>query len=142
MVATPPPAAKTEAPSETMVGSGARPETESRQKSAERAADSIRAAPAAPRLAAKRAQPPADVIARVAVKDRDAAERELTQLIAGVGGSETQRRQEGDTTIVEALIPQARYAEFSASLARIGPWQVEAERPDLPAQVRVILRLQ
>jgi hypothetical protein len=44
--------------------------------------------------------------------------------------------------VVEAVIPQPRYAEFSASLARIGPWRVEAERPDLPAQVRVILRLQ
>jgi len=129
-VAPAPPAAKTEAPSETKVGSVASPEAENRQKAAE------------PRLAAKRAQPSADVIARVAVKDRDAAERDLAQLIARVGGSETQRRQEADSTIVEALIPQARYAEFSESLARIGPWQVEAERPDLPAQVRVILRLQ
>ncbi len=142
VVATPPPPAKTEPPSETMVGSGARPETESRQKSAERAADSVRAAPAAPRLAAKRAQAPADVIARVAVKDRDAAERELTQLIARVGGSAGPRRQEDDATVVEALIPQARYGEFSQGLAQIGDWRVEAERPDLPAQMRIILRLQ
>jgi len=142
VAATPPPAAKPEAPSETTVGRGARPETESRQESVGRAADSVRAAPAAPRLAAKRAQPPADVIARVAVKDRDAAEHELTRLIARVGGTATQRRREDDTTVLEALIPQARYAEFSQGLAQIGTWQVEAERGDLPAQVRVILRLQ
>ncbi len=141
-VAATPPAAKTEAPSETKVGSVASPEAENRQKAAEQAARSLGTAPAAPRLAAKRAQPAADVIARIAVKDRDAAERELAQLIARVGGSETQRRHENDATVVEALIPQARYAEFSESLARIGPWQVEGERPDLPAQVRVILRLQ
>jgi hypothetical protein len=141
-VAATQPGAKTETPSETKVGSVAPPEAESRQKAAEGAARSLGTDSTAPRLAAKRAQPSADVIARVAVKDRDAAGRDLAQLITRVGGSETQRRQEGDTTIVEALIPQARYAEFSESLARIGPWQVEAERPDLPAQVRVILRLQ
>ena len=140
-VAATPPAAKTEALSESKVGSVASPEAENRQKAAEQAARSL-ATPPAPRLAAKRAQPTADVIARVAVKDRGAAERDLTQLIARVGGSETQRREEANSTIVEALIPQARYAEFSESLARIGPWQVETERPDLPAQVRVILRLQ
>jgi hypothetical protein len=141
-VAAPPPGAKSEAPSETMVGRSARPEAESRQKAAEQAAEPGRATPAAPRLAAKRAQPSADVIARVAVKDRDAAERELTQLIARVGGSAAHRRREDDATVVEALIPQARYGEFSQGLAQIGEWHVEAERADLPAQMRVILRLQ
>jgi hypothetical protein len=43
--------------------------------------------------------------------------------------------------VIEAVIPEPRYAEFSESLARIGAWQVEAARPDLPARVRVILRL-
>jgi len=141
------PPAKTEAaPSENMAGV-ARPEADSRQRvfSPTPSGDSTRAAPSAPsspRLAAKRALPPADVVARVAVKDRDAAERDLTTLIARLGGSVTQRRRDDETTVVEAVIPQPRYAEFSASLASIGSWQVEAERPDLPAQVHVILRLQ
>ncbi|HEY7652447.1 MAG TPA: zf-HC2 domain-containing protein [Methylomirabilota bacterium] len=139
-VAAPPPAAK-EAPSDRKVEGVPGPEAENRQKAAEQAARSLGTPPAAPRLAAKRAQPPADVIAGASVKDRDAAERDLAQVIARGGGRQTQRRQEGATTIVEALIPQARYAEFSESLARIGPWQVQAERPDLPAQLRVILRL-
>ena len=81
-------------------------------------------------------------MARVAVKDRDAAERELAALIARLGGSVTQRRREDETTVVEAVIPQPRYAEFAENVARIGAWRVEAERPDLPAQVHVILRLQ
>jgi len=45
-------------------------------------------------VAAKRAPPSADVVARVAVKDRDAAERELASLIARVDGRQTQRRRE------------------------------------------------
>jgi hypothetical protein len=136
------PEAKTEAASRENVAGAARPEAEGRQKALQPSADSARAAPSSARLAAKRAVPPADVVARVAVKDRDAAELELAALIARVGGSVTQRRHEDDATVVEAVIPQPRYAEFAASLARIGPWRVEAERPDLPAQVRVILRLQ
>jgi hypothetical protein len=139
-VAATPPAAKTEPPSESQVGSGARMEAASRKELLERPPDPVRAAPA-PKLAAQRAQPSADVVARVAVKDRDAAERELAQLIARVGGSEAQRRRADAATTVEALIPQARYAEFAQGLTQIGTWQVESERPDLPTQVRVILRL-
>ena len=81
-------------------------------------------------------------MARVSVKDRDAAERDLAELIARVGGRVAERRSEAEVTVVEALIPQPRYGEFAESVARIGAWRVEAERGDLPAQVRVILRLQ
>jgi hypothetical protein len=120
--------------------SAARPEAERRQ-SLERSPDSGRAAPA-PRMAAKRAPGSADGVTRVAVADRDAAERELAALIARVGGRVAERRGEDAAIVVEAVVPQPRYAEFSEGLGRIGSWQVEAERPDLPAQVRVILRLQ
>ncbi len=93
----------------------ARSEAESRQRVLAPSAtgDSARAAPSASKLAAKRVLPSADVVARVAVRDRDAAERELTALIARLGGSVTQRRREDETTVVEAVIPQPRYAEFS-----------------------------
>jgi hypothetical protein len=135
------PPAKTEAvPSENVAGA-VRPESEIRQRALQTAEDS-RAAGASARLGAKKAAPPADVVARVAVKDRDAAERELAALVARLGGAVTQRRREEEATVVEAVIPQARYAEFSESLTRIGSWRVEAERPDLPAQIRVVLRLQ
>jgi hypothetical protein len=134
---------KTEAaPSENVAGA-VRPESEARQRAASprTTLDSVRAAPPPPKLAAKRVLPSADVVARVGVKDRDAAERELTVLIARLGGSVTQRRREDEATVVEAVIPQPRYAEFSDSVGRIGAWQVEAERADLPAQIHVILRL-
>jgi hypothetical protein len=117
-------------------------DAESRPQAPPRGLESTRAAPSSPGLMAKRALPSADVVARVAVKDRDAAERELAALLARVGGSVTQRRAEEDATVIEAVIPQPRYAEFSEGLARVGAWQVESERPDLPARVRVILRLQ
>jgi hypothetical protein len=116
-------------------------QAENRQPPAESSADAARGAPAAPRLAAKRAKP-SDVVTGIAVRDRDAAERGLTDLIARVGGRETGRRREEEATVVEAVVPQARYAEFAQGLARLGTWRVEAERPDLPAQVHVILRLQ
>jgi len=114
---------------------------ENRQSAREPSADATRGAPAAPRLAAKRAAP-SDVVAGIAVRDRDAAERDLAELIARVGGRETGRRREQEATVVEAVVPQARYAEFTQSLGRLGAWRVEAERPDLPAQVHVIMRLQ
>jgi hypothetical protein len=116
-------------------------QAENRQPPAESSADAARGAPAAPRAAAKRAKP-SDVVAGIAVRDRDAAERDLTELIARVGGRETGRRREEEASVVEAVVPQARYAEFTQALARLGAWRVEAERPDLPAQVHVILRLQ
>jgi hypothetical protein len=108
---------------------------------AESSADAARGAAAASRLAAKRAAP-RDEVAGIAVRDRDAAERDLSDLITRVGGRETARRREEEVTVVEAVVPQARYAEFTQGLARLGAWRLEAERPDLPSQVHVTLRLQ
>jgi len=142
MAKTEAPAAKASGPSENVTGAP-RPETDARRQALEPPGGSSRMAPAVPGVAAKRAQPPAaDVVARVSVKDRDAAEGDLARLIARVDGRQTERRREDDATVVEALIPQSRYAEFARALAAIGPWRVEAERPDLPSQVRVILRLE
>jgi len=135
------PAARSAGPAENVTGAP-RSESDARRQALDPAGGSTRMAPAAPGVAAKRVQPSADVVARVSVTDRDAAERDLARLIAQVDGRQTQRRREDDATIVEAFIPQSRYAEFSQSLAAIGPWRVEAERPDLPSQVHVILRLQ
>lgn len=131
-------------PASTVEGALQKSQAENRQTPVPPAAEGSRgapAAPASPRLAAKRA-PSADAVTGIAVRDRDAAERDLAELIARVGGRETGRRREEEATIVEAVVPQPRYAEFTQSLARLGAWRVEAERSDLPAQVHVILRLQ
>jgi len=144
-VAAPPPEVKAQVKQEAEnAAAAARAELESRQRVPAPGAsgDSARVTPSGSKLAAKRVLPSADVVARVGVRDRDAAERELAALVSRLGGSVTQRRREDEATVVEAVIPQPRYAEFSDGVARIGAWQVEAERPDLPAQVHVILRLQ
>ena len=125
----PAPRAKTESPAESRQG-------ENREQSL----DAARSTPSQ-RLAAKRAAP-ADVVARIAVRDRDAAEADLTSLIGRVGGRETGRRREAEATVVEAIVPQAGYAELIQGLAALGSWKLEAERSDLPSEVRVILRLQ
>ncbi|HET8533112.1 MAG TPA: zf-HC2 domain-containing protein [Methylomirabilota bacterium] len=140
-----PPAATAPAapsPSAKVEGRAEERQADNRQPSAEQGGPAGGAAPAAPRLAAKRAAPSTDVVAGIAVRDREAVERDLAELIVRVGGRETGRRREEEATVVEAVVPQARYAEFTQGLARLGAWRVEAERPDPPAQVHVILRLQ
>jgi hypothetical protein len=132
-----PPVARTESRS-----AGPSPsEADDRRKAEEPAAGAFRAAPSASKLAANLAHPSADVVARATMKDRAAAERDLTDLVARVGGTEVTRRLDGEAIIVEALIPLAGYPDFVQGLASLGPWQIDARRADLPAPVRVFLRL-
>ena len=143
--AAPAPAAPSAAPPEVKTES--RPasppplEADNRQKAQQPVAGASRAAPSVSKLATDLAQPSADVVARATVKDREAAERDLSDLVARVGGTEMKRRRDGEAIIVEALIPLTGYTDFVQGLASLGPWQIEAKRPDLPAQIRVFLRL-
>jgi hypothetical protein len=103
---------------------------------------------AAPAPAAKREKPsgaasPAkdsavDVALQVSVKDRGAAERDLTTLLTRVGGSRLGRNQ-GSTILV--VVPQSKYPDFTRGLARIGAWHMEAGRSSLPDPVRLAVRL-
>ena len=95
----------------------------------------------APPRSAMRVLPSADVVGRLAVKDRDAAERALGELLARSGGVVMARREEAGATVVEVAVPKAAYLEFSQGLARIGAWHPEGEASDLPPNVRVTLRL-
>ena len=96
--------------------------------------------PALPR-SGMRILPSADVAGRLEVKDRDAAERALGDLLARAGGVVMARRVDGGATVVEVAVPKAAYLEFSQGLARIGAWHPEGEASDLPPNVRVTLRL-
>jgi len=96
--------------------------------------------PAPPR-SGMRILPSADVAGRLEVKDRDAAERALGDLLARAGGVVMARRVDGGATVVEVAVPKAAYLEFSQGLARIGAWHPEGEASDLPLNVRVTLRL-
>jgi hypothetical protein len=98
-------------------------------------------APAAPSGSAMRKLPSADVVGRLAVKDRHAAERALGELLARSGGAVISRREEGGTTVVEVAVPRTAYPEFRQGLARLGVWRSESEPSALPPDVRVTLRL-
>jgi len=98
-------------------------------------------APAVPPRSAMRVLPSADVVGRLAVKDRDAAERALGELLVRAGGVVLSRREEAGATVVEVAVPKTAYLEFSQELARIGTWRPEGEPSELPPNVRVTLRL-
>ncbi|HUK62634.1 MAG TPA: hypothetical protein VLV15_04850, partial [Dongiaceae bacterium] len=87
-------------------------------------------------------KPPAvHVIGRLSVKDRTATERDLAALLVQTGGTQLGRRQDVRTTVVDAVVPQSVYQEFTHGLSRIGSWQIEAERSPLPKGVHVSIRV-
>lgn len=83
----------------------------------------------------------APVVGRLTVKDRKAAERELAELLARVGGTETARRTEGGGATVDLVVPRAAYAAFAQGLARIGSWVPETAPAELPDGVPITLRI-
>jgi outer membrane biosynthesis protein TonB len=106
----------------------------------ETAQEAIGADTAASRLSSLRA-PAADVAGRLAVKDRAAATRALADLVAKAGGTEVARNAGADVTVVELTLPRAAWPEFTGELAGLGTWTPEREPVELPAQIRVTLRI-
>ena len=54
------------------------------------------------------------------VKDRPQADRDLASLVSRTGAREIARRQEGNATIVDVVVPQAGYADFLRELGGLG----------------------
>jgi hypothetical protein len=80
----------------------------------------------------------------LAVKDRRAAEQGLTELLARVGGSEISRRRDESQSVVDVVVPEARYAEFARGLTALGVWSPEPHPTILstePAQLHVTIRI-
>ena len=102
------------------------------------------ASPGAASRGQRDAAPPAapapslDVVVQLSVKDRSAAERDLSSLLARVGA--TQVRRQRDFTFV-AVVAQSRYGEFTRGMAQIGSWQMETDRSTVPDPVHVAVRL-
>jgi len=96
--------------------------------------------PAAPSRESRPAIPPEklDVVVQLSVKDRSAAERDLSTLLARVGATQVQRQP--DFTFI-VVVPQSRYGEFTRGMAQIGSWQMETDRSTVPDPVRVAVRL-
>ena len=84
------------------------------------------------------------VLGRPNVKNRPTAEQSLADLLARLGGSEAGRRQELGATVVEVLVPKARYADFVRGLTTLGAWTPEAQPAALPTdppQIRLSIRI-
>jgi hypothetical protein len=94
-----------------------------------------------PSGAAKSALGTAIVAGRLAVKDREAAEQALSDLLNRLKATEISRRRDSAGLVVEVLVPKDAYPELTQGLARIGSWTLEAEPAELPAQVPMRLRL-
>ena len=114
---------------------------EKEQERAERSAPAPIPAARPPAPSAMRIVPSAHVVGRLTVKDRQAADRELAELVSRVGGAETARRTEAGGDTVDLVIPRAAYPAFAQGLARIGSWLPETEPAELPDRVPITLRI-
>jgi hypothetical protein len=123
----------------------AAPPAESRAKSRDAAeGQSGTFAPAPPAMSAKRQSAVSSVLGRLNVKNRPAAEQGLADLLTRLGGSETGRRQEAGATVVEVLVPEARYADFVSGLTTLGAFTPEGRPtalPTEPPQIRLSIRI-
>ncbi len=84
---------------------------------------------------------PPDVSGRLAVSDRDAALRGLDELVARLGGVVDRRYVGSEGPILEISVTRDAYAELVRELPRLGRWQPTREPAELPAQIRVVLRI-
>jgi hypothetical protein len=84
---------------------------------------------------------PTHVVGRLSARERSAAERDFSALLAGVGGTELGRRHRVGFTALNVVVPHSRYIEFALGLARIGSWRLEAERVPLPDAVHMTIHV-
>ena len=99
-------------------------------------------AAAAPAPSASRDTRPAlDVVGRLQVKSRSEAERDVVALLAKAGGAAVSRQRGEKATVIEAEVPNPEYGKFTQGLTRIGAWQIEAGRSQLPDPVRLTVRV-
>ena len=79
-----------------------------------------------------------DVVVQLSVQDRGEAERDITKLLARLGGTKLGRDRGSTLTVA---IPRSSYSEFTRDLAQMGPSQMETLRESLPDPVRMIVKL-
>lgn len=99
-----------------------------------------RVAPATPEVA--RDFVPPDASGRLAVGDREAAERALAELRGRLGVTEAFRRDAGDgNVVIEMIVPRAALADFTHGLDGIGRWTWDRDPSTLPPQIRLQILL-
>ena len=127
---SPAPAAPAEPKAERQV-STAQPARDAAKKGADEAVSRLPARPATP----------ADVSGQLAVKDREAAARFITELMAKAGGAEIGRSAVAGAMVIELTLPRTAWAEFTRELTALGTWTPDQEPAELPAEIRVALRI-
>ena len=88
-----------------------------------------------------RIMPAAHVVGRLTVKDRQAANRELAELLSRCRGGGDRSPHRGERDTVDLVIPRAAYPAFAQGLARIGSWLLGTEPAELPDRVPITLRI-
>jgi hypothetical protein len=129
----------------------ARPAEESRAKRSEAPALGARkeavqeraarqSAPSQSELSAdfRTAQPA--LLARLAVTDRAAAERAVTDLVARAGGRVQARSEDAGAVVLGLVVPEERWDEVRRGLGTLGTLRLEGDRPSGP--VRLTIRLE
>lgn len=150
----PPPATEAEKPEAPAAPSPAPKASDSRQSSSDRTEEDpkgalglvpgpppARSAPAAPSVMSAKRQVAPMVSGALTVKDRPQADRNLAGLISRSGAREIARRQEGNATIVDVVVPQAGYADFLRELGGLGALRLEGQPDATAALVRLTVRI-
>jgi hypothetical protein len=84
-----------------------------------------------------------DVSGRLLAEDTAGALAALDRLAREVGAAQLARRDDGDATIVDLIVPRAAWEQLDAGLRRIGRWAPDtAPAAPLPADVHVSVRVQ
>jgi Putative zinc-finger len=138
------PAARSPAPRALDSRESSRDRFEEDRKSAQGAVPARPAlplAPAAPSVMSTKQLIAPMVSGALTVKDRPQAERDLANLISRTGAREIARRQEGNATIVDVVVPQAGYADFRRELGGLGALRLDGQPDPTAALVRLAVRI-
>jgi hypothetical protein len=83
-----------------------------------------------------------DVVGRLVVTDPAATRRAVAVLAPRLGGREVAAAAGGETGVVEIVVPRRAWDDLVRELGRLGRFTPERQPPDLPADVRVAIRLE
>lgn len=90
----------------------------------------------------QRAAVQSQALGRLAVTDRDAAERAVRDLVTRVGGQVIARATDADATVLTLAVPGGRWDEVQRRLRDLGSLYVERSRDNAGGPVEVTLRLE
>jgi hypothetical protein len=135
------PAARSPAPRVLDSRESSRDRFEEERKSAQGAMPAAPSAPAPPSVMSARQLTAPMVSGALTVKDRPQAERDLANLISRTGAREIARRQDGNATIVDVVVPQAGYADFLRELGGLGALRLDGQPDVTAALVRLGVRI-